>query len=359
MKIDKTLIYIKPAESSFILTDQKLLEKHFKVLPFSLNQSAGTFSFFIRLIKLIFFLCLNAAKSDAFICWFGDYHSAIMVFIAKLSRRKTVIIAGGQESICYKELGKGVYLKKIRGAFVKYALRNANLILPNHASLIYHENYFYNEKNPHIDGIRHYVHNIKGEMAVVPNGIDFSRIDRDPTIEKVENLVLTVGTMNKEADFYNKGFDLFIDLARINPDKEFVMIGTNRKYHDWIEERFKVSYLPNLTIIHSFCPDEKLKSYYNKARIYLQISITEGMPVSLGEAMLCECIPIGSNVNGIPDAIGDTGVIIYKRDNDELNLALKSAFNMKTGAFARDRIIDNFSLGQRENALKDLISKYI
>lgn len=359
MEKQKTLIYIKPANSSFIVSDQKLLENHYHVIPFLIKQSGQKWKFFISLFKLAFFLLIKAGKADAFVCWFGDYHASIMVFIAKLTRKKTVIFAGGQEAICYKELGKGVYQKKFRGWCVKYALRNATLILPNHASLIYHENHFYNADFPHIDGINHYVKKIKGKIIVVPNGIDFSRIDRNPNIEKVPNLALTVGTMNTKADFYNKGFDLFIELSKLNPDKDFVLIGVKKSYLPWIEENYKISEISNLKIIPSFCPDEVLKEYFNKAKVYLQVSITEGMPVSLGEAMLCECIPIGSNVNGIPDAIGNTGVLVYQRNIDELSQSLGKAFNMNSGKAAREQVLHNFSLKQREEKMIAAISSKI
>ena len=359
MESRNTILFIKPANSSFILTDQNLLDKHFHVIPFLIRQSAGKWIYFKDLLSLSFFLVGKAGKSDAFVCWFGDYHTAIMVAIAGIFRKKTVVIAGGQEAICYKELGKGVYRNKIRGWCVKYGLRNATLILPNHASLIYHENYFYNSLHPHIDGIRHYVKGLKGNIIVVPNGIDCTRIDRNPAIAKDPDMALTIGTMNMVADFYNKGFDLFVELARLNPSRHFVIIGIKKHFLPWIEDHFKVSGIKNLEIIVSFCPDEVIQDCYNRAKVYLQISITEGMPVSLGEAMLCECIPVGSNVNGIPDEIGKTGILVYKRDITELNAALEKAFNMSTGAEAREHITRNFSLNRRETDLTNAINNLL
>lgn len=354
-----TLIYVKPANSSFIVSDQTILEKHFKIIPFLVKQSGSKFKFFISLIKLSLFLLANSGRANAFVCWFGDYHAAVMVMIARITKKKTIIFAGGQEAICYKELGKGVYQKKFRGWCVKFALRNATLILPNHASLIYHENHFYTPENPHIDGIKHYVKGIKGEIIVVENGIDFSRIDHNSDIQKDPNLVLTVGTMNNEADFRNKGFDLFIELSKLNPNKKFVLIGFNKNYSPWLEAKYQVSKITNLKIIPSFCPDDILNEYFNKAKIYLQISITEGMPVSLGEAMLCECIPVGSNVNGIPDAIGDTGILIYKKDVNTLSEALYNAFKLNTGEKARIHTLEHFSIKQREEKLISVISRLI
>jgi glycosyltransferase involved in cell wall biosynthesis len=77
------------------------------------------------------------------------------------------------------------------------------------------------------------------------------------------------------------------------------------------------------------------------------------MPNTLCEAMLCECIPIGSNVNGIPDAIGDTGIIVKKRDVMELEAGLRKALELNTGGKASNRIKENFSFELRE---KNLIS---
>ena len=63
---------------------------------------------------------------------------------------------------------------------------------------------------------------------------------------------------------------------------------------------------------------QQLKTLYGLNEFYFQGSKIEGLPNVLCEAMLCECIPLGNRVFGIPNAIGDTGIIfeglmIYKR----------------------------------------------
>jgi glycosyltransferase involved in cell wall biosynthesis len=352
------ILYIKPSFSPFIEADQKILEKNFVVTPFLFKQASGKWRYSMGLITLVFFLWRHGRKADIFACWFGNYHTAVMVAVAHILKKPTVVFAGGQESICYRELGKGVYVNKVRGFLVRYALRNCTLIIPNHASLIYHENFFYNSDNPHIDGIRHYCGEIKGSYEVIPNGIDTSRINRLDTIPKEPGLVATVGTMHKTADFYNKGFDLFIEVARRCSDLKFVMIGLKKQLFEWTETTFKVSEIPNLQIIPSFCPTEVLNEYLNKATVYVQVSITEGMPVSLGEAMLCECVPVGSAINGIPDAIGENGIIIHKRDATELEQAIRKAMLMDTGKRAREHTLRNFSFAEREERIKEVFNRF-
>jgi glycosyltransferase involved in cell wall biosynthesis len=261
-----------------------------------------------------------------------------------------VIIAGGQEAICYPELKKGVYYKKSRGALVKFALRHAGLILPNHKSLVYHENYYYDPKGKK-DGMKYYIPDLKTKIRVLPNGIETGKFYRESSIIKDPKTILTVGTMNGTNDFINKGFDLFISLASRNPDLNFILIGMKRRFLPWIEQYYPFKELKNLKVVFSFCPHEVLFQSYNEAGVFVQASITEGMPNTLCEAMLCECIPVGSNVNGIPDAIGDTGVIVGKRDIIELESAVREAIKLSTGPDARKRIIENFSFADREKNL--------
>ena len=354
------IIYIKPANSSFIRGDQQILEKQYEVKAFLMDQNINKLVYGWKLTLLFFYLLAMMFRNDViFISWFADYHSAIMAFVARLTHKKSVIFIGGQEAVSYPELKKGVYRKKIRGLCVKYALRNSSLIIANHKSLIYHENRYYNSENPHIDGIQHYVSNLRTPVEILYNGINTDLFKRDELIAKESKLVLTVGTMSQTGDFYNKGFDLFIQVARRNKGIEFVLIGLNPNYLEWTEENYKVSEIPNLQIIPSFCPQGILNQKYNQAKVFVQASITEGMPNTLSEAMLLECIPVGSNVNGIPDAIGDTGIIVKKRLAEDLEKAIVEALSMNTGKAARQRVLDLFSFKLREEKLLHLIDQLI
>ena len=354
------IIYIKPANSSFIRGDQQILEKQYEVKAFLMDQNINKLVYGWKLTLLFFYLLAMMFRNDViFISWFADYHSAIMAFVARLTHKKSVIFIGGQEAVSYPELKKGVYRKKIRGLCVKYALRNSSLIIANHKSLIYHENRYYNSENPHIDGIQHYVSNLRTPVEIIYNGINTDLFKRDELIAKESKLVLTVGTMSQTGDFYNKGFDLFIQVARRNKGIEFVLIGLNPNYLEWTEENYKVSEIPNLQIIPSFCPQGILNQKYNQAKVFVQASITEGMPNTLSEAMLLECIPVGSNVNGIPDAIGDTGIIVKKRLAEDLEKAIVEALSMNTGKAARQRVLDLFSFKLREEKLLHLIDQLI
>jgi glycosyltransferase involved in cell wall biosynthesis len=75
------------------------------------------------------------------------------------------------------------------------------------------------------------------------------------------------------------------------------------------------------------------------------------MPNALCEAMLCECVPVGSTVNGIPEIIGETGVLVHKQDLEVMERALRKAVDMATGPAARSRILQNLPPEKRREML--------
>lgn len=353
------LIFIIPNESSFIRVDQRILEQDYDVHPILMNQNKGKIRYGFKNVQLFLYLLSRVfVKRVKFVAWFADYHSAVMVFAALLTAKKSVILIGGQEAMSYPELNKGVYRKKIRGAMVRFALKHTDLIIANHKSLIYHENYYYNAENPHIDGISHYVAGLKTPIEIVYNGVDTNKFIRDYSIIKQQDLILTVGTMSQLGDFYNKGYDLFIKVAARNPQLRFVLIGLSPDYLQWVEDNYHCAAMPQLTIIPYVCPQDKLITYYNKAKVFVQASISEGMPNTLSEAMLLECIPVGSNVNGIPDAIGDTGIVIKQRTVEDLENGINEALKMETSTQAKERVIQLFSFSKREKQLREIIGSF-
>ena len=76
--------------------------------------------------------------------------------------------------------------------------------------------------------------------------------------------------------------------------------------------------------------------------------------------MLCECIPIGSSVNMIPQIIGDTGFILNQKKLDLLIDIMKKAIatNNKEdlGKKARQRIVENFNESIRRELLINCVN---
>ncbi|MBK7697247.1 MAG: glycosyltransferase [Saprospiraceae bacterium] len=58
---------------------------------------------------------------------------------------------------------------------------------------------------------------------------------------------------------------------------------------------------------------QESKELYTKHKIFAIPSMTEGLPNTLCEAMLCGCIPVGSNIEVIAHIINDTGLTLISK----------------------------------------------
>ena len=70
--------------------------------------------------------------------------------------------------------------------------------------------------------------------------------------------------------------------------------------------------------------------------------------------MLCECVPIVSNVNFLPTIVSETGFVLKKRSVELLEILIIKALKAdlkQLGKEARNRIIENFSVDNRSSLL--------
>ncbi len=348
------ILYIKTADSSFIKLDEEILSRNFSVKSFLMNHN-GKYNYFISLIKMKLFLLKNIRPAKIVFIRFCDYYAAIIAVFCKLFNRKFVIVVGGYDAVHIPKYKYGAYQNKLRGWLVKFAYNNANLILPNNPTLILNYN-DYDEEISRYEGVKHFAPKTKAEFKVIYNGFKTEFWTNLQELEKDEKTVLTVAYINNLKTFFLKGIDKFIEMAGIFKDCKFIIAGMSLKF----AEQNNISIPENVLLIGK--TDQKgLLSYYGKAKVFCLLSLTEGMPNVLCEAMLCKCIPVGSRVNSIPEIIGDTGFVIDKKDDKLIEEALRKALlsPLSLGAKAQSRIIENFSFEKREKELKETLSKIL
>ena len=110
-------------------------------------------------------------------------------------------------------------------------------------------------------------------------------------------------------------------------------------------------------------PNQELRQFISNKQFYMQLSMSEGFPNALSEAMLCECVPIVSNVGGMPDIVSDCGYILKHKNINELYELVNSALNNfelgKLAKKARQRVVENYTFESRKEQLLLAISKLI
>jgi glycosyltransferase involved in cell wall biosynthesis len=86
----------------------------------------------------------------------------------------------------------------------------------------------------------------------------------------------------------------------------------------------------------------------------------EGMPLSVGEAMVMEKPVVATDVGGVHELVGDAGVLVPAKDSAQLAEAMLAVMEMTDkqraaiGHAARERIRENFSMDAQANRWQQL-----
>ena len=341
----KNLIFIYPKLYTFIQTEIKLLSDEFNLISINQNWERKILLPF-NLIRQVIFLVINIRKVDTILISFGGYWSFFPALFSDLLGKKVAIVLHGTDCVSFPEIEYGNLRNPILSFVTKKSLQWASIILPVSESLVYTENNYYSSKTLKF-GYNYHLSNIKTPYKVIHNGLNILDWVRDNEIIRNKTSFVTV---LGEGKIKIKGVDLIIEVASRFPNSIFYLAGIDKL----------IGYdVPENIICKGILNAEELKELYNQSQFYLQLSNTEGFGVALCEAMLCECIPIVSDVNFLPNIIGDSGLILKKRNVemlfDLINLALKLDISIMEQR-SRKRIIDNFSIENRQRLLISALS---
>jgi glycosyltransferase involved in cell wall biosynthesis len=150
--------------------------------------------------------------------------------------------------------------------------------------------------------------------------------------------------------------DTFIKVAEKLPEFKFLIIGVSKnlpahllkphpKNLEWVER-----------VNH-----EELEVYYKKAKIYCQFSRSESFGVSVVEAMSFGCIPVVTNVGGMPEIVGNYG-IVSKRDVSEILDSIKKTIKKESQTVFKSDLelaLKPFLFSERKKRLLKIVHRLI
>lgn len=341
----KKVLWIYTGRSSFVEKDIRLMKDYFIIDEFHFKYG----SYFITLLSFIrMFFHLAFVKYELMVCQFAGFQSFIPSVFHKIFKRKFLIIVGGTDCASIPEINYGNFNRKILGWVTAFSLKNCSYITAVDETLLF-QKYTYDSRISN-QGIKYFVPGIKTPMNVIYNGYDSQKWYCNR--EKKPHTFITVNT--GISAIKRKGIDMIFDVADDFPNCTFIIIGLD-KIRSPFKEKSNVE-------LHSFIPNHELINYFSSSEFYLQLSLMEGFPNALCEAMLCECIPIVSDVAAMPKIVGDAGFVLKKRDVNELKTLIKDALNSDKATMAqkaRKRIQENFTEEKRKAELKTLIEHII
>ena len=329
----KKILFIYDSMYTFVQKDINLLERRYELEKFNFPFYINNLESYILLFKLI----QKTIETDIIICRFVGNHAFIATILSKIFNKKILIIVGGWDvanipKLNYGRFNSNWYIKY----FTKFALKNANRILVVDKGL---KNDIINNANLKADNVE-----------CVYNGYDTSFWKPDETIDR--HLILTVATAKEVNRVKLKGLHIFVKTASYFPQEKFVVVGVSGKAEKYLNEISS----SNVLLLKSVSQN-KLLTLYQKSKVYCQLSLREGLPNSLCEAMSCGCIPVGTYVQGIKTAIGNAGYFTeYENESLTVKAIQKSLQDSQDmGDKARKRIIEKFPIKKREQKFFEII----
>lgn len=313
--------------SSFVRQDYQNLSKHFHVRKVNYRRLNDA----LDIAKAVH-------ESDVSFSWFAGGHAFLAVLFSKMLGKKSIIVVGGYDVACVPEIDYGLFTQAWhKRLMTKLALKHADKVLVVDPSLT--EDAIRNAK---ITG---------NNFEYLPTGHDYEMFYPQGT---KKNIALTVCMCEDCSRAKIKGVDTFVKTAKNLPDIKFLVVGLAG---DALERLQRIA--PSNVELMGPVSQDSLISLYQEAKVYCQLSIREGLPSALCEAMLCECIPIGTERNGIPKAIGDTGFYVPLGDPDATAKAIAKALQQpeELGRRARERIMELFPMERREKGLAKAIDE--
>jgi glycosyltransferase involved in cell wall biosynthesis len=315
-------------DTPFIAQDITLLRRHYAVTHLI---SSGRYTS----------LAIAAAirHADLVYSWFASTHAAAAVFLARRRGIPSMIALGGADVARFPDLGYGIWNSPWRSRLVTYALRNADRILAVDPYL----------KEQAALRARYDGRNIE----VLPTGFDAGMWTAKG---RKKRTVLTVAACDTEARMKIKGIDLLCEAASRLPEVSFLLVGIA----DGLMAGLRARVPPNMEVRVKTGREELLR-LYRSAKVYCQPSVIEGLPGAVCEAMLCGCVPVGTDVGGMQSAIDGAGYLVSSGNVKELVQAISKALRAPPAMSARARslIRERFTLRRREEGLISTIRQLL
>lgn len=318
---------VAPDPSTFVVRDLKFLSPE-RDASFVRNPMQKDLRAALGLPKFL----LATMRSDLVITWFADA-SKFPVRMAKLFRKKVVVVIGGYDVAKVKSIGYGALLDPKKERKAEYALQRADAVVAVDQGLV-------------DDLVRHFGRDFDAE--VIPTGYDDS-VYRPSGNKKA--LVLSVCNVINRRGLV-KGIDVFAECARKMPDVPFRLIGVSGGALETLGD------IPNNLEVLGKLPAEDVIKHYQEAKVYCQLSMREGLPNAVCEAMLCGCIAVGSDVQGVRTAIGDHGFLVPYGDVEATCSVIRKALSTDDLG-GREWIMSEFPESRRNERLNDLLDRLL
>ena len=163
------------------------------------------------------------------------------------------------------------------------------------------------------------------KTAVLPNTLNGDRYDipgnadLEARLQQTGPNLLFVGRLapNKKQDDLLK---LLHAYGRLQPDAHLYLVGDRWEigYDKWIEDLAHYLGVAGNQTLSGKVSQQDLVTYYKGADFYVSMSEHEGFGVPLIESMYLGVLVLAYGVTGVPETMGDAGILFFKKEYEAL-----------------------------------------
>lgn len=346
------VFYFYTRNATFIQKDLAILRTRFQVMECAFPAPEKWKTPLLFAVQVLFLLRHIGLWSRAVaVAQFAGYHTFIPTLWARVFGRKSILVVGGTDCVSFPSLRYGHFQNKLLAWFTRQSYRWADVVSAVHSSLFYREDHYYLPEESR-QGILHFVPEARFEQHVVFNGFDIDLFSiRTPFSHRKPLSFITISvSLDDPIRMKLKGIDMVLELARHMPNATFTLIGASSSH--------AISIPPNVTLV-PYVPNSELPIWYNQHQYYVQLSVSEGFPNALCEAMACGCVPVVSAVASMPEIVHGNGAIIPKRNLADVQAGVNALIARpdagQLSIQASQSVADRFSMEKRKEKLIWLI----
>jgi glycosyltransferase involved in cell wall biosynthesis len=198
----------------------------------------------------------------------------------------------------------------------------------------------------------------KDKIKVLYNGVD---IKRYKPVKKAPGLrLLFVGKLVERKGVIHL-MKAFGDIKKEIPEAELFIVGRKDEKSDYFKELQK--YKGEGVTFTGVVSEGDLIKHYQNATMLVHPALYEAFGMTLVESMSCGTPVIGTNVGGIPEVLGDDGILVRPESSEDITkTVLKIARDRKglerLSRNARKRVEDNFSWEEVSNRLSSIYKEF-
>lgn len=317
------LLFVHNAPITFVVNDLALLRERYDVTVLHVRRDLQDPRRVWRLVR----------GADVVFGWFASLHLLLPLLCARLQGTPSAVVLGGYDAAAEPDLDYGHQRGGPRRTVSRWVMALSTVLLA--------VSEFNLGDAVHKAGVP------RGKLRLVPNGV---RIP-EPLPPGPRTGVLTVGRVDR-SNLLRKGIGVFVEAARLVPDREFVVVGGG----DPAVVAELRARAPANVVLTGQLEGRELADRFAAAAVYVQASRYESFGLAVAEAMSYGCVPVLTRLAALPEVGGDCAVYAEEPTAQAVAEAVRVALaaaeaDPSRGQACRARVQELFALELRGRRL--------